>query len=135
MAPARLCWLADARFRSVDSAEFTAGHMIEVDLTRQLLLIVTDGHLDAALNTSTGGGYVYYDQGSRQAGARNDVAEAEGEKCCAAKINVSEEAGLAAGHNHGGARSILHEAKTQNEADGPNAHENQERERTVKAQK
>ena len=47
-------------------ARSTAGHMIEVDLTRQLLLIVTDGRVDAVLNTSTGGGYVYYDQGSRQ---------------------------------------------------------------------
>ena len=48
------------------SPKSTSGHVIEVDLTRQLVLIVTDGHLDAALNTSTGGGYVYYDQGSRQ---------------------------------------------------------------------
>ena len=44
----------------------TSGHLIEVDLARQLVLIVTDGHLDAALNTSTGGGYVYFDHGSRQ---------------------------------------------------------------------
>ncbi len=43
-----------------------SGHLIEVDLAHQLVLIVTNGHLDAALNTSTGGGYVYYDHGSRQ---------------------------------------------------------------------
>jgi peptidoglycan hydrolase-like protein with peptidoglycan-binding domain len=43
----------------------TSGHAIEVDLARQLLLIVTNGHLDGVLNTSTGGGYVYYDQGVR----------------------------------------------------------------------
>lgn len=48
------------------SPRSTSGHVIEVDLTRQLVLIVTSGHLDAALNTSTGGGYVYYDQGARQ---------------------------------------------------------------------
>jgi peptidoglycan hydrolase-like protein with peptidoglycan-binding domain len=48
------------------SVHSTAGHVIEVDLTRQLVLITTDGHLDATLNTSTGGGYVYYDHGSRQ---------------------------------------------------------------------
>lgn len=35
------------------------GHVVEVDLARDLLLIVTDGHLVAVLNTSTGGGYVY----------------------------------------------------------------------------
>jgi peptidoglycan hydrolase-like protein with peptidoglycan-binding domain len=43
----------------------TSGHVIEVDLAHQLLLIVTNGHLDGILNTSTGGGYVYYDQGAR----------------------------------------------------------------------
>jgi peptidoglycan hydrolase-like protein with peptidoglycan-binding domain len=43
----------------------TTGHVIEVDLARQLVLIVTNGHLDGVLNTSTGGGYVYYDHGVR----------------------------------------------------------------------
>ena len=41
----------------------SAGHVIEVDLAHQLLLIVTDGHLDATLHTSTGGGYKYVSQG------------------------------------------------------------------------
>ena len=44
----------------------TSGHVIEVDLTHQLVLIVTNGHLDAILNASTGGGYRYYDHGSSQ---------------------------------------------------------------------
>jgi len=41
----------------------SSGHVVEVDLTDDLLLIVTDGHLDATLNTSTGGGYAYRSQG------------------------------------------------------------------------
>jgi L,D-transpeptidase catalytic domain len=44
----------------------TSGHVIEVDLAHQLVLLVTNGHLDAILNTSTGGGYVYYDHGAKQ---------------------------------------------------------------------
>ena len=40
-----------------------SGHVVEIDLTDDLLLIVTDGHLDATLNTSTGGGYVYWSHG------------------------------------------------------------------------
>jgi lipoprotein-anchoring transpeptidase ErfK/SrfK len=51
---------------TVPSPKSNSGHTIEVDLSRQLVLMVTNGHLDAALNTSTGGGYVYYDQGTRQ---------------------------------------------------------------------
>ncbi len=47
------------------SAKSTSGKVIEVDLSRNLLLFVTDGHVDNILNTSTGGGYVYYDQGVR----------------------------------------------------------------------
>jgi lipoprotein-anchoring transpeptidase ErfK/SrfK len=42
-------------------ARSRSGHQIEVDLSRDLLLFVTDGHVDYTLNTSTGGGYVYYD--------------------------------------------------------------------------
>lgn len=34
-----------------------SGRVIEVDLAHQVVLIVTNGHLDAVLNTSTGGGY------------------------------------------------------------------------------
>lgn len=41
----------------------TTGHVVEIDLARNLLLLVNDGHLVATLNTSTGGGYTYLDQG------------------------------------------------------------------------
>jgi hypothetical protein len=47
------------------TAKSTSGHVIEVNLTRDLLLFVDNGHVTYALNTSTGGGYVYYDQGQR----------------------------------------------------------------------
>jgi peptidoglycan hydrolase-like protein with peptidoglycan-binding domain len=46
-------------------ARSTSGHQIEVNLSRQLLLFVTNGHVDYALNTSTGGGYAYMDEGER----------------------------------------------------------------------
>jgi peptidoglycan hydrolase-like protein with peptidoglycan-binding domain len=46
-------------------ARSTSGHQIEVDLKHQLLLFVTDGHVDHILNTSTGGGYVYINEGNR----------------------------------------------------------------------
>jgi hypothetical protein len=46
-------------------ARSTSGHIIEVDLSRDVLMFVTNGHVDYILNTSTGGGYVYYDQGAR----------------------------------------------------------------------
>ncbi len=36
-----------------------------MDLAHDLLLFVNAGHVDYILNTSTGGGYVYYEQGSR----------------------------------------------------------------------
>ncbi len=39
------------------------GSGVQVDLHRGVLMIVRDGALLAALNTSTGGGYVYYDNG------------------------------------------------------------------------
>ncbi len=42
-----------------------SGRLIEVDLKRDLLMFVQDGHPQYTLNTSTGGGYVYYDQGVR----------------------------------------------------------------------
>jgi lipoprotein-anchoring transpeptidase ErfK/SrfK len=41
----------------------TSGHVIEVDLARQLVMLVSNGKLDHVLNTSTGGGYKYTDQG------------------------------------------------------------------------
>jgi peptidoglycan hydrolase-like protein with peptidoglycan-binding domain len=47
------------------TATSTRGHVVEVDLERNLLLFVTRGHVDHVLNTSTGGGYVYYSEGNR----------------------------------------------------------------------
>jgi peptidoglycan hydrolase-like protein with peptidoglycan-binding domain len=42
----------------------TSGQVIEVDLQRDLVMLVSNGKLDYALNTSTGGGYRYTDQGT-----------------------------------------------------------------------
>lgn len=42
----------------------TKGHVVEIDLRRQLLLVVTNGRLVVALNTSTGGGYRYTEDGA-----------------------------------------------------------------------
>lgn len=47
------------------SAKSTSGKLIEVDLAHGLLLFVSDGHVDYAINDSTGGGYVYYQEGKR----------------------------------------------------------------------
>jgi len=41
----------------------TLGYVIEVDLEDDLLLIVNNGHLEYVLNTSTGGGYQYTEDG------------------------------------------------------------------------
>ncbi len=41
----------------------TSGYVIEVDLETDLVMFVTNGKLDTVLNTSTGGGYPYGDQG------------------------------------------------------------------------
>jgi Putative peptidoglycan binding domain/L,D-transpeptidase catalytic domain len=41
----------------------TTGHLIEIDLSDDILMVVTNGKLDAAFNTSTGGGYRYTSQG------------------------------------------------------------------------
>jgi N-acetylmuramoyl-L-alanine amidase len=40
-----------------------AGRLIEVDLERDLVLFVTNGKVNAVLNTSTGGGYSYWSDG------------------------------------------------------------------------
>ena len=40
-----------------------SGHLIEVDLERDLVMFVTNGKLDTVLNTSTGGGYSYWSEG------------------------------------------------------------------------
>jgi peptidoglycan hydrolase-like protein with peptidoglycan-binding domain len=45
------------------TARTASGHLVEIDLKRQLLLVVSDGHVDTIFNTSTGGGYRYIDQG------------------------------------------------------------------------
>jgi peptidoglycan hydrolase-like protein with peptidoglycan-binding domain len=47
------------------AAKSTSGKLIEVDLAHGLLLFVTNGHVDYAINDSTGGGYVYYQDGQR----------------------------------------------------------------------
>ncbi|MEN3304389.1 MAG: hypothetical protein V7603_591 [Micromonosporaceae bacterium] len=47
------------------TASSRSGHVIEVNIGRGLLLFVDNGHVAYALNTSTGGGYVYYDEGVR----------------------------------------------------------------------
>jgi hypothetical protein len=39
------------------------GHVVEVDLSDDLLMILNNGVLVATLNTSTGGGYTYVDEG------------------------------------------------------------------------
>ena len=40
-----------------------SGRLIEVDLEHDLVIFVTNGTVDATLNTSTGGGYTYWDNG------------------------------------------------------------------------
>jgi peptidoglycan hydrolase-like protein with peptidoglycan-binding domain len=47
------------------TAKSTSGKLIEVDLAHGLLLFVNNGHVDYAINDSTGGGYVYYQEGQR----------------------------------------------------------------------
>jgi peptidoglycan hydrolase-like protein with peptidoglycan-binding domain len=44
----------------------TTGNAIDVDLERDLVEIVKNGHLFATLNTSTGGGYIYTEDGVSQ---------------------------------------------------------------------
>jgi len=41
----------------------TSGYVIEIDLEDDLVMIVTNGKLDYVLNTSTGGGYTYTEDG------------------------------------------------------------------------
>ena len=41
----------------------TTGYVVEVDLARDLVMFVNYGRLEYTLNTSTGGGYTYYDNG------------------------------------------------------------------------
>ena len=46
------------------SARTSSGHVVEINLARQLLLLVTNGHVDTVLNTSTGSGASYTVDGS-----------------------------------------------------------------------
>jgi hypothetical protein len=47
----------------VPTPRSTSGYVIEIDLEDDLLMFVTNGKLDLVLNTSTGGGYTYTDDG------------------------------------------------------------------------
>ena len=40
-----------------------AGYQIQIDLENDLLMVVNNGHLEWTLNTSTGGGYTYTQDG------------------------------------------------------------------------
>ena len=44
-------------------ARSAGGHVIEISLTSNLLLIVDGGKVSTVLNTSTGGGYTYTGDG------------------------------------------------------------------------
>jgi lipoprotein-anchoring transpeptidase ErfK/SrfK len=59
---------ARTRAALVDGARPTAssetGHVVEIDLAHQLLLVVDDGQVTFVLNTSTGSGGAYWYQGS-----------------------------------------------------------------------
>jgi len=41
----------------------TSGYVVEIDLQDDLIMFVTNGKVDDVLNTSTGGGYTYTDEG------------------------------------------------------------------------
>jgi peptidoglycan hydrolase-like protein with peptidoglycan-binding domain len=51
--------------KSVPRPRRTSGYVIEIDLSDDLIMFVTNGRIDWTLNTSTGGGYTYTDQGVR----------------------------------------------------------------------
>src|SRR6266436_2909739 len=74
------------------------------------------------------------DQGASQTRAGNDVAETEGEKSRAAKVDIGQETSLVAGCYYGGPGAILHQAKAQHQANGPDTDENEERERAIETQ-
>ena len=46
-------------------AQSTSGNVIEVNLTLDVLMVVDNGQVQWTLNTSTGGHYVYYENGAR----------------------------------------------------------------------
>ena len=43
-------------------ARSTSGVVVEIDVTKQLLLVVSDGRLQSSLHVSSGGGYLYADR-------------------------------------------------------------------------
>src|SRR5216683_484349 len=86
---------------------------------------------DCGKKTETEAGF-QNDQRAGQAGTRNDVAQDEGEKSRPAEINIRQKTGLATRHYHGGAGTILHEAETEHEANGPNPYKNKEGKRAIK---
>jgi hypothetical protein len=47
----------------VPHSRSTSGYVIEIDLSNDLMMFVTNGKLDHILNTSTGGGYTYTSDG------------------------------------------------------------------------
>src|SRR6185437_8294738 len=69
--------------------------------------------------------------------ARSDVAEAEGEECGAAHVQIGEEAGAAGGgelRNDGGACGVMQNREGDNERDGPDDEKSEERKRAVVAE-
>jgi lipoprotein-anchoring transpeptidase ErfK/SrfK len=48
------------------TAASATGNVIEVNLARNLLLFVSNGQVNFILNTSTGGGYVFYEKGVKK---------------------------------------------------------------------
>src|SRR5712692_6140682 len=91
--------------------------------------VADDGSKKTESKTSFGD-----DQGTGQAGVRDDVAQAKGEEGRAAEIDIRQETRLAARHDHRGPGAILHEAEAEHQASGPNSYQNKERERAVESQ-
>jgi lipoprotein-anchoring transpeptidase ErfK/SrfK len=52
-------WVAASK-RVLPHPRSHSGYLIEIDLERDLVMFVTNGKIDAVLNTSTGGGYTYW---------------------------------------------------------------------------
>ncbi len=50
---------------TLPTPQSTSGYVIEVNLKTDLVMFVNNGKVVNVLNTSTGGGYVFYDQGVR----------------------------------------------------------------------
>jgi len=52
-------WIAASK-RVLPHPRSHSGYLVEVDLEHDLVMFVTNGKVDAVLNTSTGGGYTYW---------------------------------------------------------------------------